>query len=54
MGIGTHLAELMKDRYRNFLRIVLVARGKNVGFCESCGSQKPDRYSPVSITDLWT
>lgn len=53
-GIGTHLVELMKDRYRNFLRIVLVAYNREVGFYESCGFQKPDGYSPMFITELWT
>lgn len=53
-GIGTHLVELMKDRYRNFLRIVLVAYDREIGFYQSCGFQKPDSSSPMFITELWT
>lgn len=54
MGIGTHLVALMKDRYRDYLRIVLVAYDREIGFYKSCGFQKPDGHSPMFITELWT
>lgn len=54
MGIGKRLVEKMKDRYRDYLRIVLVAYDSEIGFYESCGFKKPDDASPMFITSLWT
>ena len=54
MGIGTHLVGLMKDRYRDYLRIVLVSYNKETGFYESCGFRKSSDSTPMFITELWT
>lgn len=54
MGIGKRLVEKMKDKYRDYLRIVLVAYDSEIGFYESCGFKKPDDASPMFITSLWT
>ena len=54
MGIGKKLVEKMKDRYKDYLRIVIVAYNEEIGFYESCGFEKADGASPMFITELWT
>lgn len=54
MGIGKHLVEMMKSKYVDYLRIVLVAYNDEIGFYESCGFKKGDDASPMFITTLWT
>ena len=54
MGIGKKLVEKMKDRYKDYLRIVIVAYNEEIGFYESCGFEKTDGASPMFITELWT
>ena len=53
-GIGKALVERMKARYRDYLRIVLVAYDEEIGFYESCGFEKAAHASPMFITELWT
>lgn len=54
LGIGKHLVEKMKDTYKNYLRIVIVAYNDEVGFYESCGFKRAADASPMFITTLWT
>ena len=54
MGIEKKLVEKMKDRYKDYLRIVIVAYNEEIGFYESCGFEKADGASPMFITKLWT
>lgn len=54
MGIGRQLTEMMKDKYKDYLRIVIVAYNDEIGFYESCGFKKADDASPMFITKLWT
>ena len=54
MGIGKHLVEMMKSKYADYLRIVLVAYNDEIGFYESCGFKKGNDASPMFITTLWT
>lgn len=54
MGIGKKLVEKIKDTYKDYLRIVLVAYNDEVGFYESCGFEKAKDASPMFITELWT
>lgn len=54
MGIGKKLVERIKDTYKDYLRIVLVAYNDEVGFYESCGFEKAADASPMFITELWT
>lgn len=54
MGIGKQLVEKMKDKYKDYLRIVIVANDEEIGFYESCGFKKSDESSPMFITSLWT
>ena len=53
-GIGRQLVEMMKEHYREYLRIVVVAYNEELDFYESCGFGKADDASPMFITSLWT
>lgn len=54
LGIGRNLVGRMKETYKNYLRIVIVAYNDEIGFYESCGFKRTDDASPMFITDLWT
>ena len=54
LGIGKKLVELIKEHYKDYLQIVIVAYNEVVGFYESCGFKKADDASPMFITTLWT
>ncbi|MCM1311603.1 MAG: GNAT family N-acetyltransferase [Bacteroides sp.] len=53
-GIGRQLMEMVKEKYADYLRILLVAYPDGTGFYESCGFSKSDHAVPMYITDLWT
>lgn len=53
-GIGKQLVEHVKNKYKDYLRIALIAYTDEVGFYQSCGFQKADNASPMFITSLWT
>lgn len=53
-GIGKQLVDKMKIKYKDYLRIVIVAYNDEVGFYETCGFKKADDASPMFITELWT
>ena len=54
MGIGKKLTDMMKEKYKDYLRILLVAYDDGVGFYEALGFEKSDHASPMYITSLWT
>lgn len=54
LGIGKNLVERLKEHYKDYLRIVIVAYNEEIGFYESCGFRKADDASPMFITTLWT
>jgi ribosomal protein S18 acetylase RimI-like enzyme len=54
IGIGKELIEKIKNTYKDYLRIVLVAYNDEIGFYESCGFKKASDASPMFITELWT
>ena len=53
-GIGKALVEKIKDKYSDYLRLVIVAYNKEIGFYEHCGFKKAEDASAMFITDLWT
>lgn len=53
-GIGRRLVELVKDRYRNYLRLMLLSYDAAVPFYESCGFKAGAGEVPMFITELWT
>lgn len=54
LGIGRKLVEKMKEKYKEYLRIVIVAYNDKIGFYEECGFKKENDASPMCITSLWT
>jgi len=53
-GIGKALVYLVKNHYKDYLRIALVSYNKECGFYESCGFKKDTTETPMYITSLWT
>ena len=53
-GVGKALVERVKEIYRDYLRIVVVAYDEEIGFYENCGFEKASHASPMFITELWT
>lgn len=52
--IGTTLVEMIKDKYKDYLRIVVIAYNKEMHFYKSCGFEEKQDSSPMCITSLWT
>ena len=53
-GIGRELVSKVKEKYKDYLRIVVVAYDKEIKFYEHCGFVKSEDASPMFITELWT
>ncbi|MBR5090236.1 MAG: GNAT family N-acetyltransferase [Ruminiclostridium sp.] len=53
-NIGKTLVEKVKEHYRDYLRIALIAYDKELAFYEKCGFVKSEDSSPMFITSLWT
>lgn len=52
--IGRELVRMVKEKYSDYLRIVVVAYDAERAFYENCGFKKSDDSSPMFITSLWT
>ncbi len=52
--IGRTLVDMVKQKYRDFLRIAVIAYNDEMGFYENCGFVKSKDSSPMFITSLWT
>ena len=53
-SIGKELVERVKEIYKDYLRVVVVAYNEELAFYEHCGFKKADDASPMFITSLWT
>ena len=53
-GIGRTLVEKVKQKYSDYLRIVVVAYDAERAFYENCGFKRGADASPMFITSLWT
>ncbi len=53
-GIGKNLVEYIKNKYKDYLRIVLVAYDDETPFYEHVGFTKGTDKTPMFITKLWT
>jgi GNAT superfamily N-acetyltransferase len=53
-GIGKELARLVSEKYKDYLRIVLIAYDKEVDFYKQCGFTAGEESTPMFITSLWT
>ena len=54
LTIGRTLVAMMKQHYKDYLRIVLIAYNKEAHFYEACGFKLDEGASPMCITSLWT
>lgn len=54
MNIGRTLVDMVKEKYRDYLRLVIVAYDDEKHFYEHCGFTAAERSSPMFITSLWT
>lgn len=52
--IGRELVRMAKEKYSDYLRIVVVAYNAEQTFYKNCGFKKSDDSSPMFITSLWT
>lgn len=52
--IGRTLVKMVKEKYSDYLRIVLVAYNDELDFYENCGFKREEKSSPMFITSLWT
>lgn len=52
--IGRELVRMVKEKYSDYLRIVVVAYNAELAFYEKCGFKKSEDSSPMFITSLWT
>jgi len=53
-GIGKILVEKIREKYKSYLRIVVVAYNEELAFYENCGFKKAADASAMFITTLWT
>lgn len=54
LGVGKALVAKMKEKYKDYLRVVLVAYDEEMGFYKSCGFEPAKDASAMFITKLWT
>lgn len=52
--IGRKLVEMVKEKYKDYLRLIVIAYDSEMNFYENCGFKKSDVSSPMFITSLWT
>lgn len=52
--IGRTLVNMVKEKYKDYMRIVVVAYDDELHFYEACGFEKSEKSSPMFITSLWT
>ena len=52
--IGRTLVQMVKDHYKDYLRIAVIAYDNEAHFYEDCGFAKGADVSPMFITTLWT
>ena len=53
-GIGKELVKRMKEKYKDYLRIILIAYDKEIRFYKSSGFEIGEEKTPMFITSLWT
>ena len=52
--IGRTLVDMVKEHYKDYLRIAIIAYNEELNFYGACGFRKADDASPMFITSLWT
>lgn len=51
-GIGHKLLEMMKEHYKPYLHIALIAYNEELGFYESCGFKKAEDASSLGYFQI--
>ena len=54
LTVGRTLVDMVKEHYKDYLRICLIAYNNELHFYENCGFHKADESSPMHLTSLWT
>jgi GNAT superfamily N-acetyltransferase len=54
MNIGRKLVEYVKDYYKDYMRICVIAYDTALEFYKHCGFEVSEGASPMCITSLWT
>ena len=54
LKIGRTLVEMVKQNYKDYLRIIVIGYDEELSFYENCGFVKSEVSSPLFITSLWT
>ena len=52
--VGRTLVGLVRQKYKDYLRIAIIAYNDELAFYEKCGFVKCADSSPMFITSLWT
>ena len=52
--VGRTLVGMVKQKYKDYLRIAVIAYNDELSFYENCGFVKSEDSSPMFITSLWT
>lgn len=52
--VGRTLVAMMKEHYKDYLRVAVIAYDNELHFYEQCGFVKSTDASPMFITSLWT
>ncbi len=52
--IGRTLVDMVKQKYRDYLRIAVIAYDEELTFYQNCGFVQSRDASPMFITSLWT
>ena len=53
-SIGKILLNKIREHYKNYLRIIIVAYDNEIGFYENRGFEEVKDASPMFISKLWT
>lgn len=52
--IGRTLVNMIKEKYKDYMRIALIAYDNEAHFYENCGFEKGNDASPMFVTSHWT
>lgn len=53
-GIGKKLINMLKEKYKDYLRIVLISYDNQIRFYENSGFTICEKKTPMELTELWT
>ena len=54
LSVGRTLIDMIKQKYKDYLRIAVIAYDEELQFSEKCGFTKNNDASSMFITSLWT